>query len=86
MVVRKRISGSAISISTIKEGNYLFNDTLHTFFIFRLYGVGHMVKDHTDSERGVMEFGMSRGITPKRNMCAFQMKETGRNFGRPAKR
>ena len=56
MVVRKRISGSAISISTNKEGNYLFNDTLNTFFIFRLYGVGHMVKDYTDSERGVMEF------------------------------
>ena len=33
------------------EGNVLFNDALNTFY-FRLYGVGHMVKDHTDSERG----------------------------------
>ena len=30
-----------------KEGNVLFNDALSTF-----YGVGHMVKDHSDSERG----------------------------------
>ena len=31
-----------------KEGNVLFNDALNTFLI-RLYGVGHMVKDHSDS-------------------------------------
>ena len=29
----------------------LFNDTLNTFYL-RLYGVRHMVKDHSDSERG----------------------------------
>ena len=29
----------------------LFNDTLNTFYL-RLNGVGHMVKDHSDSERG----------------------------------
>ena len=34
-----------------KEGNVLFNDALNTFLI-GLYGVGHMVKDHSDSERG----------------------------------
>ena len=34
-----------------KEGNVLFNDTLNTFYL-RLYGVGHMAKDHSDSERG----------------------------------
>ena len=33
-----------------KEGNVLFNDALNTFYV-RLYGVGHMVKDHSDSER-----------------------------------
>ena len=33
-----------------EEGNVLFNDTLNTFYL-RLYGVGHMVKNHTDSER-----------------------------------
>ena len=35
-----------------KEGSkFLFNDALNTFYL-RLYGVGHMVKDHSDSERG----------------------------------
>ena len=34
-----------------KEGIVLFNDTLNTFYI-RLYGVGHMVNDRSDSERG----------------------------------
>ena len=34
-----------------KEGNVLFNDALKTFYL-RLYGIGHMVKDHSDSERG----------------------------------
>ena len=29
------------------NGNVLFNDTLNTFYL-RLYGVGHMVKDHSD--------------------------------------
>ena len=33
-----------------KEGNVLFNDALNTFYL-RLYGVRHMVKDYTDSER-----------------------------------
>ena len=33
------------------EGNVLFNDILNTFYL-RLYCVGHMVKDHSDSERG----------------------------------
>ena len=35
-----------------KEGHVLFNDALNTFFNLRLYGVRHMVKDHSDSERG----------------------------------
>ena len=33
-----------------KEGNVLFNDALNTFYL-RLYGVRHMVKDHSDSEK-----------------------------------
>ena len=31
-----------------KEGNVLFNDALNTFY---LYGIRHMVKDHSDSEK-----------------------------------
>ena len=34
-----------------KVGNVLFNDALKTFYLM-LYGVGHMVKNHSDSERG----------------------------------
>ena len=47
------ITPNKISLTTIgrKEGNVLFNDALNTFYL-RLYGVRHMVKDHSDSERG----------------------------------
>ena len=34
-----------------KEGNVLFNDTLNTFYLC-LYGIRHLVKDHSDSKRG----------------------------------
>ena len=34
-----------------KEGNVLFNDALNSFYL-RLYGIRHMVKDHSDSEKG----------------------------------
>ena len=60
---------------TQKEGNILFNDALNTFYL-RLYGVRHMIKDHSDSERGnplppygllvtpVVEHRLEREITP----------------------
>ena len=34
-----------------RERNVLFNDALNTFYL-RLYGVRHMIKDHSDSEKG----------------------------------
>ena len=34
-----------------RERNVLFNDALNTFYT-RLYGVRHMVKDHSDREKG----------------------------------
>ena len=37
-----------------EEGSVLFNDTLNTFYL-QLYGVKHMVKDHSDSKRGRKE-------------------------------
>ena len=40
-----------INCGTENEGNVLFNDALNTFYL-RLYDVGHMVKDHSDSQRG----------------------------------
>ena len=39
-----------IIIIIYKEGSVLFKDALNTFYL-RLYGVRHMVKDHSDSER-----------------------------------
>ena len=50
--------GRTINMSISTEGererereNVLFNDALNTFYL-RLYGVRHMVKDHSDSEKG----------------------------------
>ena len=34
-----------------KERNVLFNDALNTFYLW-LYGIRHMVKDQSDSEKG----------------------------------
>ena len=34
-----------------KEGMFLFNNALNTFYL-QLYGVRHMVKKHSDSEKG----------------------------------
>ena len=48
-------SGFITPTSTVcthrKEGHFLFNDALNTFYL-QLYGVRHMVKDHSDSEKG----------------------------------
>ena len=33
-----------------KEGNVLFSDTLNTFYLW-LYGIGHMVTDHSVREK-----------------------------------
>ena len=41
----------AYSTGYERQGNVLFNDALNTFYL-RLYVVGHMVKYHSDSERG----------------------------------
>ena len=35
----------------MRERIFLFNDALNTFYL-RLYGVRHMVTDHSDSEKG----------------------------------
>ena len=34
-----------------KEENVLLNDALNTFYVL-FYGIEHMVKEHSDSERG----------------------------------
>ena len=40
-----------VRVSESKEKMFYFIDALNTFYLW-LYGVGHMVKDHSDSERG----------------------------------
>ena len=42
---------STCVITGVVKANVLFNDALNTFHL-RLYGVIHMLKDHSDSERG----------------------------------
>ena len=39
------------TILIVRERNVLFNDALNTFYL-RLYGIRHMVKYHSDSEKG----------------------------------
>ena len=42
---------NAVPNTKERKGNVLFNDALNTCYL-GLYGVGHMVKDHSDSKRG----------------------------------
>ena len=52
IVVRRRLlQQNIINKEGRKEENVLFNEALNTFYLW-LYGVRHMVKDHSDSERG----------------------------------
>ena len=51
MQVLKNQEKINISPEGRKEGNVLFNDALNTFYL-RLYGIIHMVKGHSDSEKG----------------------------------
>ena len=52
-VVSKQTDMIRLLLNTFykRERNVLFNDALNTFYL-RLYGVRHMVKDNSDSEKG----------------------------------
>ena len=57
-----------VNNSILEEGNVLFNDAFNTFYL-RLYGVRHMVKDHSDSKRenplpphGLLFFDYQQGL------------------------
>ena len=47
-----RIAHTTAFVAPVLEGHFLFIDTLNTFYL-RLYGVRHMVKNHSDSERNL---------------------------------
>ena len=50
-VVERSSQCRTTDITRERERNVLFNDTLNTFYL-RLYGVRHMGKDHSSSEKG----------------------------------
>ena len=62
-IFNKKLNTSPVSR---KEGNDLFNDALNTFYL-RLYVVEHMVKDHSNSERGnpLLQHGLLFPISSK---------------------
>ena len=66
-----------ICLLTSKEGNVLFNDALNTFYL-RLYGVGHMVKNHSDSDRGnlLLPHGLLFSINSKGSFT-YTIPQTG---------
>ena len=81
----------------IKE-RFLFNDAVNTFYL-RLYGVRHMVKDHSDSERGnpLRHMGYSFRLTARvllyapiynansryHSLCTVQDGTTNSSIGPP---
>ena len=74
---------SDIQERTRKEGNILFNDALNTFYL-RLYGIRHMVKDHSDSERGNLlpPHGLLFPISSKGSFICI-IPQTGWHIPRP---
>ena len=64
----------------LKEGSVLFNDALNTIYLL-LYGVGHMVKDHSDSERGnlLLPHGLLFSINSKGSFICI-IPETGSTY------
>ena len=60
----------------LMEGNVLFHDALNTFYL-RLYGVKHMVKDHSDSlrENPLLPHGLLFPVSSKGSfICIFTDK------------
>ena len=53
-----------------KKGNDLFNDILNTFY-FWLYGVGHMVKDHSERGNPLPSHGLLFPISSKRSFICI---------------
>ena len=49
--IPNRVDAAVCHQKQRRERNVLFNNALNTFYL-RLYGIKHMVKDHSDSEKG----------------------------------
>ena len=67
MLHTARMSSCYLALKERKEKKmFYFNDALNTFHLL-LYGVRHMVKDHSDSERGnpLQPYGLLLSINSK---------------------
>ena len=66
-----------LGVKERKEGNVLFNDALNTSYLW-LYGVKHMVKDHSDSKRGnpLPPYGLLFSISSKASFICI-IPQTG---------
>ena len=53
-----------------RKGNVLFHVPLNTFYL-RLYGIRHMVKDHSDSEKGNLLPPLHRIFFPISSKSSF---------------
>ena len=53
-----------------KEGKVFFNDALNTLYLW-LYGVGHTVKDYSDSEQGNLLLSLLELLFPISNKKSF---------------
>ena len=51
LAIKPTVNENQTGLANGGERNVLFNDALNTFYL-RLYGVRHMVKDHSNSEKG----------------------------------
>ena len=75
-----------VNMLTVKEErkeNVLFNDALNTIYL-RLYGIGHMVKDHSDRERGNLlpPHGLLFSINSKGSFICT-IPQTGKHIPQP---
>ena len=77
------IEGRVKHSSMVEEGNVLFNDALNTFYLW-LYGIRHMVKDHSDSEREnpLPPHGLLFPISSKGSFICT-IPQTGQHIPRP---
>ena len=79
-IAYSEFTGSYTGIHRMKEGKVLFNDALNTFYL-RLYGVRHMVKDISNSEKGnpLPPHGLLLPISSKGSI----IRQTGSYIQRP---
>ena len=69
------------SASHQKEEFFLFNDTLNTFYL-RLYGITHMVKDHSERGNLLLPHGLLFPISSNGSFICI-IPQTGYNIPQP---